>query len=167
MRFRDSLKTLTDKKNIVGCEIGTAEGKNACSILENLDIKKLYLIDPYLFSDAAMKSTACENLKEYEDKIERFEDLSENVINKIPNDLDFVYIDGNHTYPHVLKDLELYYPKVKSGGLITCHDFNLTSVQKAINTFFNSSLFENKKTTVYVGFGGDRPEAWVIKNEED
>jgi hypothetical protein len=37
--------------------------------------------------------------------------------------VDFVYIDGNHKYDYVKRDLELYYPLVKSSGVIGGHDF--------------------------------------------
>jgi predicted O-methyltransferase YrrM len=36
---------------------------------------------------------------------------------------DFVYVDGDHHYKAVLRDLELYWPKVKSGGLFCGHDY--------------------------------------------
>jgi len=37
--------------------------------------------------------------------------------------LDIVYIDGNHTLPHVTKDIQLWLPKVRSGGVIAGHDY--------------------------------------------
>jgi len=37
--------------------------------------------------------------------------------------LDFIYIDGNHTYQAVLEDITLYYPKVKKGGMLCGHDY--------------------------------------------
>jgi hypothetical protein len=37
--------------------------------------------------------------------------------------LDFVYIDGDHSYKHVCEDLALYYPKLHSGGIMAGHDF--------------------------------------------
>jgi len=37
--------------------------------------------------------------------------------------LDFVYIDANHAYLHVLEDLRLWTPKVRSGGLVAGHDY--------------------------------------------
>lgn len=36
--------------------------------------------------------------------------------------LDFLFIDGDHTYEGVKKDFELYAPMVRSGGLIAFHD---------------------------------------------
>lgn len=44
---RPSLRTLENNKDLIGVEIGTDAGLNALNILENLDIKKLYLVDPY------------------------------------------------------------------------------------------------------------------------
>ena len=34
-----------------------------------------------------------------------------------------MYIDGNHTYEFVKKDLLCYIPKVKPGGYIICDDY--------------------------------------------
>jgi hypothetical protein len=42
--------------------------------------------------------------------------------------LHFVYIDSNHTYQHVVCDLEAWEPKVKSGGVIAGHDYGRASV---------------------------------------
>lgn len=39
--------------------------------------------------------------------------------------LDFVYIDGNHQRPFVDEDLALWVPKVRSGGIVAGHDFEL------------------------------------------
>lgn len=38
------------------------------------------------------------------------------------NSLDFVFIDGDHSYAGVKKDFELYAPLVKKNGLIAFHD---------------------------------------------
>ena len=45
---RVSIRLLESKKNLVGVEIGLNVGDNATNILENLDIVKLYLVDPYI-----------------------------------------------------------------------------------------------------------------------
>lgn len=38
------------------------------------------------------------------------------------NSLDFVYIDGNHEYKHILNDLNWWYPKLHKGGFLFGHD---------------------------------------------
>lgn len=38
--------------------------------------------------------------------------------------LDFVFIDANHKYDYVSADIAAWFPKVKSGGIISGHDYN-------------------------------------------
>ncbi|MFP4121478.1 TylF/MycF/NovP-related O-methyltransferase [Coleofasciculus sp.] len=55
-------------------------------------------------------------------------------------------MDGNHLYEFVKKDLETYYPKVKTGGYITGDDYGATQkwwedgVKKAVDEFRSQSL---------------------------
>lgn len=139
--FLDAIRTHSLNKNMIGVEIGVNEGKNAFSMLKHLSIKKLYLIDPYVkysnndrYITGNQKSfnNAKKNLKRYSDKIEFIQDFAENAIDVIPNNLDFVYIDGNHDYDFVKKDVELYFKKLKLGGLIGFDDTGLYSVSKVI-----------------------------------
>lgn len=44
---------------------------------------------------------------------------------KVPNGLEFVYIDADHSYHAVYDDLRNWYPKVKRGGLFCGHDYDL------------------------------------------
>jgi hypothetical protein len=37
---------------------------------------------------------------------------------------DFIYLDGNHMYEQVLRDLYKWFPKLKKGGLFVCNDFD-------------------------------------------
>lgn len=50
--------------------------------------------------------------------------------------LDFVFIDADHVYESVLKDLRAWYPKVKRGGILSGHDFNWVGVERAVKEFF-------------------------------
>jgi predicted O-methyltransferase YrrM len=43
-------------------------------------------------------------------------------LKKITNELDFLFIDGNHFYDFVKKDLEMYGSLVRKGGIIAMHD---------------------------------------------
>jgi hypothetical protein len=36
--------------------------------------------------------------------------------------LDFIFIDGDHRYPVIRRDIALYWPKLKPGGLMCGHD---------------------------------------------
>lgn len=52
--------------------------------------------------------------------------------------LDFVFLDADHGYPSVKKDIECWYPKVKIGGVISGHDYDKTwpGVIDAVNEKF-------------------------------
>jgi predicted O-methyltransferase YrrM len=48
--------------------------------------------------------------------------------------IDVLYIDGDHTYIGVLKDIVSWIPHVKSGGVVLFDDYNdVTGVKQAIN----------------------------------
>lgn len=38
---------------------------------------------------------------------------------------DLVFIDANHDYESVLEDIEIWYPKVKRGGILVGHDYGV------------------------------------------
>jgi cephalosporin hydroxylase len=72
------------------------------------------------------------------------------------NSLNFVYIDANHHYDYIKKDLQLWYPKIKKGGIFAGHDFinNKTcQVQQAVEEFCRIY-----KLTVNLEEGG----SWLI-----
>ena len=91
---------LKNKKDIVGVEIGVFEGDHALSLLENADISKLYLVDPYSMYDdnleaikhygndlpllSEAKQTAYDKLKKYKDKIVWVEEYSDKAAMVIP-----------------------------------------------------------------------------------
>lgn len=71
------------------------------------------------------------------DSIRHWEFYSKDVVDEFENDIDFLYIDANHSYPSIKKDLQLYLPKVKVGGVIGGHDYvePWTGVIKAVDEF--------------------------------
>ena len=80
---------------------------------------------------------------------------SNEVHDLIPDDLDFVYIDGNHDYEYVKKDIEVYYQKIRFGGVIGGHDFcaEHLGVSQAVWEFVNKhnlNLFANSKKDWWV-----------------
>ena len=56
--------------------------------------------------------------------------------------MDFVFLDGNHAPPQVVKDLIAWWPKVKVGGVYCGHDYGgygdrhgRYGVKKGVNAF--------------------------------
>ena len=132
-----------DKKKPAGVEIGVCRGINAKSLLECLNPSRLYLIDPYsqyknenaVLNYEPWMEEMLERVSPWKDRVTFIRKTSEDAAPEIPENLDFVYIDGNHLYPYTLKDLELYYPKVKKGGVIGGHDANIEEVENAFTDF--------------------------------
>lgn len=162
---RPALKGLIGKKELVVAEIGVEDGVNSLSILENYDIKKLYLIDPWImygnmngsgvggWSDTNPIEWINNYLSDYKGKFEIIHGLSQDVSSRIKdNELDAVYIDGNHRYEFVRTDIELYYPKVKKGGIIGGHDYKDSEpgVKQAVGERF-------------ANFGQSNWDWWVTK----
>jgi cephalosporin hydroxylase len=62
--------------------------------------------------------------------------------------LDFLFIDGDHTYEGVKHDFEMYSSFVKKGGYIAFHDINDTDYHRNLNChvakFWNELNYKNK-----------------------
>lgn len=133
---RPSFNLLVNKKNLIGCEIGTQYGINAYRILTQLNVKRLYLIDPYE-DDSVTEEIAHSLLNQFfvDNKIVWIKKRSADAVDNIKEKLDFVYIDGNHKYGFVYKDISLYSNLLKENGLLAGHDFKASEpgVIQAVN----------------------------------
>jgi predicted O-methyltransferase YrrM len=137
------------KTELVGVEIGVASGRNALSLLEELPIKKLWLVDPYtpyfehgkVVNYSKTKEEAKRTLSKFS-QVVFVEKTSEEAVKDIDGNLDFVYIDGNHDYLFVKKDIELYYSLLKIGGVIGGHDYDCVGVIRAVTEFVKKHNFK-------------------------
>jgi hypothetical protein len=131
----DIIKEIASGVNAAVCvEIGTHTGEFSEQILNTFPSSILYCIDPYCsyneYDDTLNTLTGdtiyiktMERLKRlFEDRIHVIREFSSKAISQIPDQIDFLYIDGNHSYQFVKQDLELYYPKLKSTGYILGDD---------------------------------------------
>jgi len=135
------------ERNLIGAEVGVNECKHTESLLTRMELKKLYLIDPWenypdyeyetsihhklkkakrATYDFASKYNAIEIIEKY--SVDAAEDIKD-------GSLDFVYIDANHTYPYVLQDIEVWTPKVRSSGIVSGHDHNYYEVANAVKDY--------------------------------
>ena len=125
---------------LVGAEVGVLLGENAETILNCLNMGKLYLIDAYrAYEDYAEQAILAERacgagpiaaevlmttrLSAFKDRCQLVKKLSVDAAQDIPDGLDFVYIDANHAYEYVKADIQAYFPKVRTGGVMGGHDF--------------------------------------------
>ena len=168
-------QTRTDLSKLfsgLGAEIGVEQGIFSEIICQNDNVKKLYSIDAwkayreyrdhtrqskldgfYEISKKRLESYNCEIIRKFsEDAVTDFMDDS----------FDFVYIDANHDYKHVYQDICLWIKKVKSGGIISGHDYirrkgqsHLYAVVDAVNDYVKENNIQ--ELTIY---HGKSPASW-------
>lgn len=141
---------------LIGCEIGVCLGFTTESFAKQIpNLDTLYAVDNYpSFIDwngvdinedrqKLMKEYAYNKLKIFDKKIKLIYNTSEEFSKTIEdNSLDFIFIDGDHSYSGVSRDLKNFFPKMKSGSLFGGHDYYLESVQKALIDFFGNRFKE-------------------------
>jgi hypothetical protein len=155
---------LRDKNPKVGAEIGIQRGIMTVEVLRIFpSIKTYYAIDPWLWYPEYDKTLRKKlrgkwdqtfmnkNFKEYKNrtfpfknKIKTLKMFSNKAAQYIPdNSLDFCFIDGNHSKENVKEDINLYIPKMKSGGLLGGHDYGrqVGGVKQAVNEIFKEDEF--------------------------
>ena len=148
---------------ISAVEVGVDRGDNALSILQNVPIRKMYLIDPYVIffekssnmgrNDDFPKTefVAKEKLEAYKDKCIWLKQRSDEV-NLSP--VDFVYVDGSHEYENVINDLDYFWSILNPGGILSGHDWQSPGVRRAVQEF-------SKKMNLKINL--QKPDWWFEK----
>jgi hypothetical protein len=116
-------------------EVGVFKGEFSKHILSNWD-GTLYMVDVWrpLGQEYLDASNHAEHVTAYFDTMNNISGLEDRGImiradskvasNMFDNEsLDFIYIDANHAYDYVKKDIEFWYPKLKWGGFLLGHDY--------------------------------------------
>jgi hypothetical protein len=81
--------------------------------------------------------------------------------------IDFVYIDGEHTYKAVAQDIDDWWPKVKRGGILSGHDYNETnpgSIQ-AVDEFSDKIQLDFQITGTSPEKGDADAPSWIFIKE--
>ena len=166
--------------NAVGAEIGVWKGDFSAQILKSAKPKTLHLIDPWLVSDASDRTdqawygadkitqSAMDSMhKAVSDRFAREVSLGRVRIHRSDsptalgtmeaNTVDYVYVDGDHSYDGVSTDLAEAYRVCKVDGLICCDDYLLGAwwgdgVVRAVHEFLvtRPSLLYYKANTQVV-----------------
>lgn len=118
-------------KNMTMIEIGCYAGES--TVIFSDHFKNVITIDPlqpsYHEGDSASESNFLEVYQSFltrtfdRKNIQLIRLKSDDAINIIENKVDFVYIDGVHTYEQVKKDIINYRTLINDGGFIGGHDY--------------------------------------------
>ena len=147
-------------------EIGVDRGDFSRQILTKCAPDRLHLIDPWencvgahyakdavITGQDEMDNRADHVARAFADEIAQgvvtiHRDYSQNAATQIEDEsLDWVYIDGDHSYKGARRDLDLYFPKVKPDGFILGHDYtnhetyrnSNYGVVEAVNDFYEAN----------------------------
>lgn len=132
-------------------EIGSYKGKSTVALgLGSKWIserkRSIYAIDPFIpsrdygdYYHDFQKNISGYFLDNYVIPIKKF---SDEAIIDCPDRIAGLFVDGNHSYLNVKKDIELYTPRVVAGGLIAFHDYNVyQDVKKAVDELCDSKEY--------------------------
>lgn len=144
-------------------EIGVLYGDFSQKIIDLIKPVALMLVDPFNISKECYDKgldylpTAYSNQENFVRVSNRFKylmslnrvyiwrDYSYNIVNRISNNLDFVYHDASHLYKDLKRDLNDWLPKMEKQGLVAGHDYGnelFPGVKQAVDEFCKEHNFE-------------------------
>jgi predicted O-methyltransferase YrrM len=81
--------------------------------------------------------------------------------------VDFVFIDADHSYDSVVKDLTAWFPKVKNGGILAGHDYAWHEpIRNAVNTVFGEGRYDDPWNSGCFAFGKSEGKAFHLKAQK-
>ncbi len=135
-----------------GAEIGVLKGKTLFSVLDACPKLSMIGVDQWkvlplrddenaetysVFDMRKIESDVHRKMIQYNGRCQIFKGDSAEQANRVSDGwLDFVFIDGDHTEAGVLRDIEAWSPKVRSGGMILGHDCSWITVRRAVSSYF-------------------------------
>ena len=156
----DYLKLLTflnqiEVKSIA--EIGVWLGLNAQELRYRFPEAHLYLIDPWELSQEYLEKgfPPDKNAYFYQRAYEHTKQLFRNdknvtilrktsmeALSLVPDNIDLVFIDGDHSYEAIKQDIQGWGKKVRPGGLLSGHDFHpvFPGVIQAVQESFGNNF---------------------------
>jgi len=113
------LKEQAEKLNPgdVYLEIGVAYGRSLSIVAKYAFTKEVYGVDILNWKERE------DNLKKLKVKANFIEGNSQALALTWKKPIDLLFIDGDHTYEGVVKDIDSWLPKVKDGGMVMFHDY--------------------------------------------
>ena len=134
-RRKEFIQMLAERGAKSGVEVGTDHGQYAQQLCEGIPGLHLTCVDPWVaYTEGKEVHTQEEVDQIYREAVDRLRPYnvdtdprtSMQAVESIEdNSLDFVFIDGNHSYEFVKEDIREWYKKVKPGGIIAGHDYKI------------------------------------------
>lgn len=149
-------------------EIGSWRGRSTLAIAQHLqDDAKLWCVDAWIGmlsvesgADPMTRGYAEQALVEFKKNLEPYLlKLQVNILQMesiaasetllswgVAKKFDWIFIDGDHSYETVSKEIAAFKPLVKPGGMLSGHDYYFPSVSKAVHESLNNIVVPHATT---------------------
>ena len=141
--YKDIVNKL--ENNSVFIEVGVYEGKSlAYFLVEMINANKKFqvtAVDSFTF-DGLLKKFQI-NMQPLIKEFDIIIDQSWNADDYFEDEsVDVVFLDADHVYENVKKDIPAWWPKIKKGGILAGHDFceNHLGVEQAVREIFGDDF---------------------------
>ena len=161
----DLLAKMVDAKTIL--EVGVAWGYHAQHMLLNLpsiaytgidpylsgydkndafpqDVAKLFRDDEQSSMDRLYQAVKMELNEKFPGRATLVREKSTDWLYKQSDKFDVIFLDGDHTFETVRKELSGYWTKVNEGGVLAGDDYDWPEVKKAVDEFANEKKLHVK-----------------------
>lgn len=162
----------------IAVEIGVHQGQFAEEFLRQWKGSLYIGVDPWLDSFAdTLRNRRSTRMEDYQICVRRLtkfgsrvclcKTTSEIASTILPNNLSFVYIDGNHD--EVLKDVSLWYGKLVNGGILAGHDIEFSQRENRSTPYkWQHNVVEalNKvvpNTQIHLVYEPGTPWSWYVE----
>ena len=171
-------------KGGIAAEVGVQEGLFSEVILKQQPLQ-LHLVDcwdyqcPEVYKDHHANRSQAYHDNLYQKVLEKFnndiqnkrviihKDYSTNALQSFENEIfDWIYIDANHAYELVKKDLNLAYEKTKTGGFICGHDYVSEECVKGYGVEQAVDEFIEEKNMIPVGITKEFYASFILQKPE-
>lgn len=141
---------LAERPGII-VEIGVYGGRLSRRLLEVPTLKRLFLVDSwegvtpkrqppfFLKWEKNAMAALAERVKEWAEQTPKVTVLHMRSVEAVTEfddgSVDFLYVDGDHTFEGVKADIVGWLPKVRGGGIISGDDYGMPSIRAAVDAF--------------------------------
>jgi predicted O-methyltransferase YrrM len=153
----DELATLEQyaRGQKIAVEIGTYMGVSATVISRVIDFRgTLYCVDPWL--PRHKRENPCWTICKRElvrngvlDRVVFLQGYSRDKEVELPDELDFIFIDGDHSYPGLQADWQIVIRRLKPGGIVCLHDTSIPVAEPhrryGSNKFFEEVISQHSE----------------------
>jgi predicted O-methyltransferase YrrM len=168
----DIANTFHKDTNITYVEIGCYAGGSACLMLQRPNTKVISIdlgipISKEIVYNNVNKLNKFDNTYHYlEGNSQTYEMVNE--LKKLTNEIDILFIDGDHSYQAVINDFLLYESLVKKSGYIIFDDYRdqgCPGTKRAVDEIVNSVKGQYVDIGTLPNIFGARPDTLIEGND--